>query len=105
MIFLFYRLCKNLQFPQDGLFLEKNSGEEEILEESNGPSLIKVRWLAHFLFLCGRKQLSIPVYVVLSPIVAEENPKIWKSKSILGPTPHAVMKRWTNNSKYKICFR
>jgi hypothetical protein len=43
MIFLFYRLCKNLQFPQDGLFLEKNSGEEEILEESNGPSLIKVR--------------------------------------------------------------
>jgi hypothetical protein len=39
MIFLFYRLCKNLQFPQDGLFF----GGKETLEESNGPSLIKVR--------------------------------------------------------------
>ena len=65
MICLFHRLCKNQQFPQDGLFF----GEKETLEESNEPSLIKVRGLAHFLFLCSRKQLSIPVYVVLSPIV------------------------------------
>jgi hypothetical protein len=65
MICLFHRLCKNQQFPQVGLFF----GEKETLEESNEPSLIKVRGLAHFLFLCSRKQLSIPVYVVLSPIV------------------------------------
>ena len=44
-------------------------GEKETLEESNGPSLIKLRWAANFLFLCSRKQLLIPVYVVLSPIV------------------------------------
>ena len=65
MIFLFYRLCKNQQFPQDGLFF----GEKETLEESNESSLIKVRWLAHFLFLCSRKQLSMTVYVVLYTIV------------------------------------
>ena len=65
MICLFYRLCKNQQFPQDGLFF----GEKETLEESNEPSLINVRWLAHFLFLCSRKQLSIPIYVLLSAIV------------------------------------
>jgi hypothetical protein len=65
MIFLFHRLCKNQQFPQDGIFF----GEKETLEESNEPSLIKVCWGAHFLFLCSRKQLLIPVYVVLSPIV------------------------------------
>ena len=65
MICLFHRLCKNQQFPQVGLFF----GEKETLEESNEPSLIKVRGLANFLFLCSRKQLSIPVYVVLSPIV------------------------------------
>ena len=46
-------------------------GEKETLEESNEPSLIKVRGLANFLFLCSRKQLSIPVYVVLSPIVID----------------------------------
>ena len=63
MLFLFHRLCKNQQFPQDGIFF----GEKETLEESNEPSLIKVRWGAHFLFLCSRKQLYIPV--VLSPIV------------------------------------
>ena len=39
MIFLFHRLCKNQQFPQDGTFF----GEKEALEESNEPSLIKVR--------------------------------------------------------------
>ena len=39
MIFLFHRLCKNQQFPQDGIFF----GEKETLEESNEPSLIKVR--------------------------------------------------------------
>ena len=39
MIFLFYILCKNQQFPQDGLFC----GEKETLEESNEPSLINVR--------------------------------------------------------------
>ena len=61
MIYLFYPLYKNQQFPQVGLFF----GEKETLEESNEPSLIKVRWLAHFLSLCSRKQLSIPVYVVL----------------------------------------
>ena len=65
MICLFHRLWKNQQFPQVGLFF----GEKETLEESNEPSLIKVRGLANFLFLCSRKQLSIPVYVVLSPIV------------------------------------
>ena len=65
MICLFHRLWKNQQFPQVGLFF----GEKETLEESNEPSLIKVRGLAHFLFLYIRKQLSIPVYVVLSPIV------------------------------------
>jgi len=65
MICLFYRLCKNQQFPQTQTFF----GEKETLEESNEPSLIKVRGLAHFLFLCSREQLSIPVYVVLSPIV------------------------------------
>ena len=44
-------------------------GKKETLEKSNEPSLIKVRGLAHFLFSCSRKQLSITVYVVLSPIV------------------------------------
>jgi hypothetical protein len=39
MIFLFHRLCKKQQFPQDGIFF----GEKEKLEESNKPSLIKVR--------------------------------------------------------------
>ena len=39
MISLFHRLCKNQQFPQDGFFF----GEKETLEESNEPSLIKVR--------------------------------------------------------------
>ena len=43
MICLFHRLCKSQQFPRDGLF----SGEKETLVESNEPSLIKVRWLAH----------------------------------------------------------
>ena len=43
MICLFHRLCKSQQFPQDGLF----SGEKDTLVESNEPSLIKVRWLAH----------------------------------------------------------
>ena len=47
-------------------------GGKEALEESNEPSLIKVHWLAHFLFLCSGKQLSIPVYVVLSPIVQSQ---------------------------------
>ena len=41
MICLFHRLCKNQQFPQDGLFF----GEKETLGESNEPSLIKVRRL------------------------------------------------------------
>ena len=50
MICLFYQLCKNQQFPQSGLFF----GEKETLEESNEPSLIKVRGLAHFVFLCSR---------------------------------------------------
>ena len=57
MIFSFYRLFKNQQFPQVGLFF----GEKETLEESNEPSLIRVRWPAHFLFLCSKVQLSIPV--------------------------------------------
>ena len=39
MIFSFYRLFKNQQFPQVGLFF----GEKETLEESNEPSLIRVR--------------------------------------------------------------
>ena len=39
MIFLFHRLCKNQQFPQDGFCF----GEKETLEESNEPSLGKVR--------------------------------------------------------------
>ena len=39
MICLFHRLCKNQQFPQVVLFF----GEKETLEESNEPSLIKVR--------------------------------------------------------------
>ena len=39
MICLFHRLCQNQQFPQNGLFF----GEKETLEESNEPSLIKVR--------------------------------------------------------------
>ena len=39
MIFTFYRLFKNQQFPQVGLFF----GEKETLEESNEPSLIRVR--------------------------------------------------------------
>jgi hypothetical protein len=34
MICLFYRLCKNQQFPQTGSFF----GEKETLEESNEPS-------------------------------------------------------------------
>ena len=44
-------------------------GEKETLEESNEPSLIKVHWLAHFLFLCSKKKLSMPVYLVLYTIV------------------------------------
>ena len=44
MIFLFYRLCKNQQFPQDGLFF----GEKETLEESNEPSLGKLQWGANY---------------------------------------------------------
>ena len=39
MIFSFYQLFKNQQFPQVGLFF----GEKETLEESNEPSLIRVR--------------------------------------------------------------
>ena len=61
IFFLFHQLGKNQQFLQDGIFF----GEKETLEESNEPSLIKMRWGANFLFLCSRKQ---PVSV-LSPIV------------------------------------
>ena len=39
MIFLFHRLFKNQQFPQDGFFF----GEKETLEELNEPSLGKLR--------------------------------------------------------------
>ena len=65
MICLFHRLCKNQQFPHDRFFFD----EKETLEESNEHSLINLRWAAHFWFLCSRKQLYIPVFVVLSPIV------------------------------------
>jgi hypothetical protein len=39
MIFLFHRLCKNQQFPQDVGFF----GEKAILEESYEPCLGKLR--------------------------------------------------------------
>ena len=50
MIFLFHRLCKNQQFPQDGFFF----GEKDTLEESNEHTLNNVHGGANFRFLCSR---------------------------------------------------
>ena len=52
-------------------------GEKAILEESYEPSLGKLRRPAHFWFLCSRKQLYIPVYLVLSPTVPQSLNHDW----------------------------
>ena len=63
MIFLFYRLCKNQQFPQDGLFF----GEKETLEESNDASPIKVRSTARDFTVLSWKHHICSVYNKYSP--------------------------------------
>ena len=65
MICLFHLLCKKQHIPQCGFFFV----EKALLEESYEPSLDKLRWPGIFWFLCSRKQLYIPIYVVLSLIV------------------------------------